>query len=140
MRIWLILLTFILLTTSHGLVWAQNIRSDPTSSATTGDLSSNPDTENTKRNVRDKSGATLIPEDQKENDIDRNITAEIRRAIVEDDSLSLNAHNVKIITRNRVVTLRGPVESKAEKTKIGKVAQTVAGVRKVYNQLEVDVD
>ena len=82
----------------------------------------------------------MTPEGQKESAIDRRITAAIRRAIVKDDSLSLNAHNVKIITLNRVVTLRGPVDSEAEKTKIAKLAQRAAGVRKVDNQLEVDVD
>jgi osmotically-inducible protein OsmY len=140
MRIRLILLAFIFLATNYPLVWARDVPSDSTSPATTGSSSSNPDAENTKRNVRDKSGAALTPEGQKESAIDRRITAAIRRAIVKDDSLSLNAHNVKIITLNRVVTLRGPVDSEAEKTKIAKLAQRAAGVRKVDNQLEVDVD
>jgi hyperosmotically inducible protein len=96
------------------------------------------DTENTEKNVRDKSGATLTPEDQKESGVDRRITANVRRAVVRDESLSLNAHNVKIITRNRVVTLRGPVESQAEKTKIGELARKAAGVKRVNNQLEVE--
>ncbi len=94
--------------------------------------------ENTERNVRDKSDATLTPEDQGEDDGDRKITAEIRSAVVGDDSLSLNAHNVKIITRDRVVTLRGPVESEAEKTTIGKLARQAAGVKQVQNQLEIE--
>ena len=140
MRIRLILLTFIFLATHQHLVWPRDVPSDPSSPATAGSSSSNPDTESTQRNVRDKSGAALTPEDQKESAIDRRITAAIRRAIVKDDSLSLNAHNVKIITLNRVVTLRGPVDSEAEKTKIAKLAQRAAGVRKVDNQLEVDVD
>ena len=52
------------------------------------------------------------------------------------DSLSNDAKNIKIITSNGVVTLRGPVKTEAEKTDIGRLAQRVSGVRKVDNQLE----
>ena len=65
--------------------------------------------DNTGRNVRDRSGATLTPGDQSESEADRTLTQQIRRAVVADDSLSTNAHNIKIITINGVVTLRGPV-------------------------------
>ena len=57
-----------------------------------------------------------------------------------DKSLSTNAHNVKIITANGVVTLRGPVKSAAEKANIGAKAQQAAGVRRVDNQLEIASD
>ena len=65
--------------------------------------------ENTEINVRDKGNTTLTPEDQKENEGDIKITAAIRQAVVKNESLSVNAQNIKIITRNGVVTLRGPV-------------------------------
>jgi len=93
--------------------------------------------ENTEINVRDKGNTTLTPEDQKETDSDIKITADIRQAIIKNKSLSVNAQNVKIITRNGVVTLRGPVESKKESKKIKKIAKHTPGVLKVDNQLEI---
>jgi hyperosmotically inducible protein len=92
--------------------------------------------ENTERNVRDKDDKTLTPEDQKENESDINITAAIRQAVVGNESLSVNAHNVKIITRNGVVTLRGPVENEAENLKLQDIAKHTPGVLQVNNQLE----
>ena len=93
--------------------------------------------ENTERNVRDKDNTTLTPEDQKETESDIKITADIRQAIIKNKSLSVDAQNVKIITRNGVVTLRGPVESKKESKKIKKIAKHTPGVLKVDNQLEI---
>jgi hyperosmotically inducible periplasmic protein len=93
--------------------------------------------ENTERNVRDKDNATLTPEDQKETESDIKITAAIREAVIRNKSLSVNAQNVKIITRNGVVTLRGPVQSKKESKKIKKIAKHTPGVLKVDNQLEI---
>lgn len=93
--------------------------------------------ENTKRNARDKQDATLTPEDQGESKEDIRITADIRKSIVNDEALSVNAENIKIITKNGLVTLRGPVETSAESAKLGAIAAKVAGVSKVNNQLEV---
>jgi hyperosmotically inducible protein len=93
--------------------------------------------ENTERNVRDKGDKTLTPEDQLENEADVKITADIRKAITDDESLSTDAHNVKIITRNGMVTLRGPVNSAAEKTKLQAIAQKTPGVSMVHNELEI---
>ena len=93
--------------------------------------------ENTEINVRDKGNTTVTPEDQKETESDIKITADIRQAIIKNKSLSVNAQNVKIITRNGVVTLRGPVESKKESKKIKKIAKHTPGVLKVDNQLEI---
>ncbi len=93
--------------------------------------------ENTEINVRDKGNTTLTPEDQKETESDIKITADIRQAIIKNKSLSVNAQNVKIITRNGLVTLRGPVESKKESKKIKKIAKHTPGVLKVDSQLEI---
>ena len=93
--------------------------------------------ENTERNVRDKANTTLTPEDQKENESDIKITAAVRQAVVRNKSLSVDAQNVKIITRNGVVTLRGPVKNKKESRKIKKIAKHTPGVLKVDNQLEI---
>ena len=96
----------------------------------------NAELENTERNVRDSNNTTLTPEDQKENEADRPITAAIRREVVKNDSLSSDAHNIKIITRDGLVTLRGPVENAGEKIKLQAIAEKVKGVKQVDNQLE----
>jgi hyperosmotically inducible protein len=93
--------------------------------------------DNTGRNVRDRGGETKTPMDQSENEADRAITQNIRKAITADDSLSTNAKNVKIITNDGTVTLRGPVKSEKEKADIEAKAKQVAGVKKVDNQLEI---
>lgn len=92
--------------------------------------------ENTEVNVRDQANTTLTPEDQKETKKDIRITAHIRKAVVKDKSLSMDAHNAKIITRNGVVTLRGPVKNVAESKKLQKIAKKTRGVKQVDNQLE----
>ena len=97
-----------------------------------------PDADNTGRNVRDRDDRTLTPTDQGNSESDRGITAQIRREIVANDALSTNAHNVKIITTDGVVTLRGPVKTAQEKVTVGAVAQRARGVRRVDNQLEVE--
>ena len=93
--------------------------------------------DNTGRNVRDRGGATMTPGDQSESEADRTVTQQIRRAVVADDSLSTMAKNVKIITADGVVTLRGPVQSPLEKEVIEAKARQFAGINQVDNQLEV---
>ncbi|MGH9962627.1 MAG: BON domain-containing protein, partial [Pyrinomonadaceae bacterium] len=65
------------------------------------------DADNTSRNIRDRDGRSPTSGDQAENEADRQISATIRQAIVDDNSLSMNAHNVTIFTTGKVVTLRG---------------------------------
>ncbi len=96
------------------------------------------DADNTGRNERDADGSTLTPLDQGESEADRTITQQIRKAVVGHDQLSTNAKNVKIITQNGVVTLRGPVKSSDEKATIATVAQKTGGVKRVENQLEIE--
>src|SRR5690349_7574847 len=96
------------------------------------------DADNTGRNARDAEGHTLTPMDQGESEADRTITQQIRKAVVDHDSLSTNAKNVKIITQNGVVTLRGPVKSPEEKAAIASVATKTSGVKRVDNQLEIE--
>jgi hyperosmotically inducible protein len=93
--------------------------------------------DNTGRNVRDRGGETKTPMDQSENEADRAITQNIRKALTADDSLSTNAQNVKIVTNDGTVTLRGPVKSAKEKADIEAKAKQVAGVKRVDNQLEI---
>ena len=93
--------------------------------------------DNTSKNQRDRSGETRTSGDQSNSNEDIQLTATIRRAVVKDHSLSATAKNVKIITADGVVTLRGPVQNEAEKTKIAELAQSAAGNAKIDNQLEV---
>ncbi|HEV2382615.1 MAG TPA: BON domain-containing protein [Terriglobia bacterium] len=87
------------------------------------------------RQEDNKSGATA--QSQKENSSDREMTRHIRRAIVQDKALSTYGHNVKIISRNGMVTLKGPVRSDEDKQAIEAKAKRIAGEDKVDDQLEV---
>lgn len=93
--------------------------------------------DNTKKNERDRDGDTKTPIDQAENAADIEITANIRKAVVADGDLSMSAKNVKIITADGVVTLRGPVASTEERTKIADLARGTASVKRVEDQLEI---
>lgn len=104
----------------------------------TKDAPAKTDADNTKQNERDRSGSTVKPGDQKENSADLGITQTIRQDIVKSDGLSTDAKNVKVVTADGVVTLRGPVKSEQEKTEIAKIAAATTGVKRVDNQLEVN--
>ncbi len=93
--------------------------------------------DNTARNTADRDTTTKTPLDQSNSKADIDITTAIRRAVMEDNVLSTNAKNCKIITDKGVVTLRGPVATQAEKDSIGAMARAAAGVTSVDNQLEV---
>jgi osmotically-inducible protein OsmY len=90
-------------------------------------------TDNTKAN---KDGGKTADQ-QKENKGDRETTRQIRKALMADKGLSMYAHNVKIITANGMVTLRGPVRTEDEKMSIESKAKSVAGVTDVKNELTV---
>jgi hypothetical protein len=93
--------------------------------------------DNTARNVRDRDNRTLTPFDQGTSVADRETTAQIRKGVVAATGLSVNAQNVKIITNNGRVVLRGPVNSAEEKRRIGEIAAQIAKSENVDNQLEV---
>ena len=90
--------------------------------------------DNTKKN-KDQTSPTA--DQQKANPTDRAITQKIRKAVHDDNSLSTYAHNIKIITQDGKVTLRGPVRSEDEKNSLQAKAVTVAGQDNVTNQLEI---
>lgn len=97
-----------------------------------GQTSSNPD--NSERNKAHKTTA----DQQSESASDRTITKNIRKALIADKSLSMYGHNVKIITRNGSVTLKGPVNTEDEKQKIAsKAAEVVGDPGKVNNEITV---
>ena len=93
--------------------------------------------DNTKTNQRDRAKAEATADQQKENPADRETTRKIRRALVRDKSLSTYAHNVKIVTQNGTVTLKGPVRSEEEKNAVIAKATEVAGEGHVIDQLQV---
>ena len=93
--------------------------------------------DNSGKNERDRSGETKTSGDQSNSSEDTKITADVRRAIVKDSSLTMTAKNVKVITAGGIVTLRGPVKSAEEKTKIEQLAAAAAGGAKIDNQLEI---
>ena len=106
-----------------------------TTTEATGNSMAAPD--NTRVNQRDRDEAALTPGDQGNSQSDTKITQLVRQAVMADKSLSFTAKNVKIITVAGKVTLRGPVNSAAERTSIEQAAKNVAGVTNVDNQLEI---
>lgn len=95
------------------------------------------DVNNTAVNARDRDQSTKTPLDQNENKKDIEITAAIRKKVI-NTKMSTAAHNVKIITQEGKVTLRGPVESAEEKQQIAEIAAAVVGSASVVNELDVE--
>jgi osmotically-inducible protein OsmY len=93
--------------------------------------------DNTALNIRDRDDRTLTPLDQGNSQADVNTTAQIRKAILAVKNMSMDARNVKIITMDGRVTLRGPVDTIAEKNLIGEIADRIARSENVDNRLEV---
>lgn len=93
--------------------------------------------DNTAINERDRSGETQTSGDQSNSSADLKITQAIRQALVKDGELSTTAKNVKIITNNGQVTLRGPVKNAQEKAKIAQLARSAAGGANIDDQLDV---
>lgn len=97
----------------------------------------NPNADNSAMNAADAGAAGLTAGDQGGSEADRKITQLVRQGVVADGALSMMGKNVKIITINGVVTLKGPVKSDQERASIEALAKRVAGVSKVDNQLEI---
>jgi hyperosmotically inducible protein len=94
--------------------------------------------DNTKVNKQDRDATQPTADQQKNNASDLNLTKNIRRSIMEDKSLSTDAHNVKVISQDGTVTLKGPVKSEAEKSSIvSKAASLAGGADKVVDQMSV---
>jgi len=113
---------------SLGTLWAQQ------------DANTNQDqpaADNTKVNQRDRNKSEPTADQQKETPADRQLTQQIRKALVKDKQLSTYAHNIKIITQNGMVTLKGPVKSEEEKQAIEAKAADIAGSDKVTSEIQV---
>lgn len=91
--------------------------------------------DNSRVNQRDRNEQTLTPMDQSNSKADLSITQAIRKSIMK-EHFSMDAKNIKIITSNGEVTLRGPVKNISEKERIDKIAKSVAGTKTLNNELE----
>jgi hyperosmotically inducible protein len=96
-----------------------------------------PAADNTKANKTALAKGQPTADQAKNSDTDRDIMQKIRKAVMDDKSLSSYAHNVKIISQDEKVTLKGPVRSNKEKQNIGQKATDVAGAGNVTNQITI---
>lgn len=95
-----------------------------------------PAPDNTANNAKSRDGAQSTPMDQSQSSSDVSITAEVRRSLMADETLSTNAKNCKIITDKGAITLEGVVDSTAERDLVETRAKAVPGVVSVLNRLE----
>lgn len=94
--------------------------------------------DNTAKNKGDaKDENSITPGDQPNTKVELAVTTKIRKAIIGKKGYSTNAQNVKIVTHDGFVTLRGPVDSQNEKDSIETIAKKYSGAFKVVNELEV---
>lgn len=122
-----------------------NSRSNPKNSANTvndgmhNDIGARTDVnvrnDNTKINARDMDQKKLTADQQKNSKTDTRITSRIRQDIMNQKNFSTYAKNVKIITVNGKVTLKGPVRSEREKNEIMNFARQSAGQMNVSNEM-----
>jgi len=96
-----------------------------------------PPADNSKTNQRDQNTSAPTADQQKMNPADRDLTKKIRAAVSADKSLSTYAHNIKIISQEGKVTLRGPVRTADEKAAIEAKATEIVGAGNVTNLLDV---
>ena len=94
--------------------------------------------DNTRLNARDMDAAAVTPLDQGNDSADIQTTAAVRKALMADNTLSVSAKNIKVVTDKGVLTLRGPVVSAGEKKLIDNLAHGLAGTNRVDDQLDVD--
>jgi hyperosmotically inducible periplasmic protein len=93
--------------------------------------------DNSAQNLRDRGNENMTPMDQSNKPEDVDLTRRVRQAVESDGKLSTDAKNVKIITVDGVVWLRGPVKSAQEKAEIARAAHNIAGARNVRDELEI---
>ena len=96
-----------------------------------------PAADNTKVNANDRAKGAPTAEQQKENAADRALAQKVRKALIQDKTLSTYAHNVKVIVRDGQITLKGPVRSEDEKRRVETKATELAGTGHVTNQISV---
>jgi len=123
---------------AHGTAYGSNAAAGTLDrSPSPSDLNPGVAPDNTGINKRDRNDANPTADDQSHSPADLDLTRRIRQAVEDDDALSANGKNIKIVARDGKVTLRGPVKDANEKKAIGDKANLVAGAGNVDNQLEV---
>ena len=113
---------------------------EPTTSPAAADRTAVSDAkpaDNSTHNSRDVAGGNLTPLDQSHANADVEITRSIRKMLVDDDTLGTNAQNVKVVTIDGKVTLRGPVATADEQARVVAIAKQAAGADRVANELQV---
>jgi hyperosmotically inducible periplasmic protein len=93
--------------------------------------------DNSSVNQQDRQSGATTADSQKDNRNDRTLTQQVRKALVKDKSLSSYAHNVKVVSQNGVVTLKGPVRSEDEKRTVEAKAAEIAGRDNVKSEISV---
>ena len=93
--------------------------------------------DNTAINRKDKHPDQMTAGQQSQTKEDREITQNIRQAVIDDKSLSTYAGNVKIITVDGMVTLKGPVRSEHEKSAIEEIVAQIVGKDKIQSEIEI---
>jgi hyperosmotically inducible periplasmic protein len=93
--------------------------------------------DNSSVNQQDRQSGATTADSQKDNRNDRTLTQQVRKALVKDKSLSSYAHNVKVVSQNGVVTLKGPVRSEDEKRTVEAKAAEIAGRDNVRSEISV---
>jgi hyperosmotically inducible periplasmic protein len=96
--------------------------------------------DNTKKNLPTNHHDANRADQQSNSSTDVELTRKIRRALTQDKSLSTYAHNIKIITRDGVVELKGPVRSQSERDAVEAKATELAGNSKVKDELTVKAE
>jgi hyperosmotically inducible protein len=118
------------------VICAASVAVVPVAKSQTSDPAAQPD--NTTVNKRDRDPGQATADQQKNNRSDRELTKNIQRSIMADKSLSSYAHNVKIVSQNGTVTVKGPVKSEDEKNSvIAKAVAIVGSPDKVTDQVSV---
>jgi hyperosmotically inducible protein len=93
--------------------------------------------DNSAQNARDRGNETMTPMDQSNKPEDVDLTRRVRQAVESDKNLSTDAKNIKIITVDGVVWLRGPVKTAQEKAEIARAAHEIAGAGNVRDQIQI---
>jgi len=124
-----------------GFAWvlagALSLSALPAGAQTQAPTPTQPPADNTKVNERDRAKGAVTADQQKENAGDRDLTQKIRQSLMNDKTLSSYAHNVKIVSQDGQVTLKGPVRTEAEKKSVEDKATELAGAGHVTSEISI---
>jgi len=112
-------------------------QSTPTDTRMPGSAAAQASPDNTENSRAGRPGSGPTADQQKNDATDLDITRQIRRSIMADKMLSTSAHNVTIVSEGGQVTLKGVVQSAAEKKSVAEKAMAVAGRTRVVDELQL---